>query len=122
MLSGTFNWAAGPIGVMLVSSAYTPNFTTDVTVADIPSLGQICAPQALSSLTAVNGVAGAGNILLTSVSKAQVMTALVIVELNTGTASASKLIAYIDTATGLGVFPGQNSIQIVWDVAGIFEP
>jgi hypothetical protein len=66
-------------------------------------------------------VADAADVTFTAVS-GDVSEALVIYK-DTGTASTSRLIAYIDTATGLAVTPNGGDITVIWpsDAGRIFS-
>jgi hypothetical protein len=75
---------------------------------------------ALASKTFTNGTFDAADITFTAVSGATVEA--IVLFLDTGTASADKLIAYIDSASaGLPVTPNGGDINVVWHASGIFS-
>lgn len=75
---------------------------------------------ALASKTFTNGVFDAADITFTAVTGATVEA--IVLFLDTGTASADKLIAYIDSAaSGLPVTPNGGDITISWHASGIFS-
>lgn len=113
-LKGEISWSSDNIKAVLVDTAtYTVNISTDQYLSDIPSAERVATSSNLSSKTTAAGVADAADITFTSVSGDQ-SEALVIYQ-DTGTATTSRLIAYIDTATGLPVTPNGGDITVTWD-------
>jgi hypothetical protein len=81
---------------------------------DDVSAGVIGTPQTLGSKTTTSGVFDAADVTFTSVSGSTVEA--IVIYKDTGTASTSCLIAYIDTGvTGLPVTPNGGNITITWD-------
>jgi hypothetical protein len=75
---------------------------------------------ALGSKTFTNGTFDAADITFTAVSGATVEA--IVLFLDTGTASADKLICYIDSASsGLPVTPNGGDINVAWNASGIFS-
>ena len=98
-------------GTTAYSSAH--NYYDDISSAVIGT------PQTLGSKTVTNGVFDAADVTFTGVSGASV-EALIIYK-DTGTASTSALIAFIDTvASGLPVTPNGGNISVTWHASGIF--
>jgi len=113
-LTGAINWSSDTIKVVLVDGAdYTVNLSTDQYLSDVPSGARVATSSALGSKTTTAGVADAADVTLTAVT-GDPSEALVIYK-DTGVASTSPLIAYIDTATGLPVTPNGGDITIAWD-------
>lgn len=113
-LSGAINWASDTIKLVLVDTAdYTVNISTHDNLDDIPSGARVATSGAFAGKSVTDGIADADDVVLSSVT-GDVSEALVIFK-DTGTESTSKLIAYIDTATGLPVTPGGGNITISWD-------
>jgi hypothetical protein len=113
-LKGEIAWLTDDIRVLLVDTgAYTPNFSTDQYLADIPGGARIATSGALGSKTVVAGVADAADPTWTAVSGVQ--SEAVVVYQNTGVAATSRLIAYIDSATGLPVTPNGGDITVQFD-------
>lgn len=114
-LDGSFNWAGASIKCMLVGSGYTPDLGTDQFVADVPS-GQIIARSpALTTKSETAGVADADNVTFSAVAGADCIY-LVIYE-DTGDDTTARLIACIDTATGLPLTPAGGNVVVAWDTA-----
>lgn len=103
----------GDVRVMLVKSAYTfsaaHKFLSDITAGN--DNGRSAA---LASKTYTSGVFDAADTSLTTTS-AVACNALVVFQ-HTGTDSTARVIAYIDTATGLPFTPAASqTINVVFD-------
>lgn len=124
--SGTaVDWADDNIKVVLVDAgAYTVNLNTDGFLSDIAGGARIATSANLASKTTstgaagsfIGGIADAADFTFTAVSGVP-CEALVIYK-DTGTASTSVLIAYIEAATGLPVTPNGGDITVSWDNTG----
>lgn len=118
-LEGDIDWLSDDIKVVLVdTAAYSVNLSTDDFLADIPSGDRIATSSNLSNKTTAGGVADAGDVTFSEV-EGDPSEAIVIYK-DTGDASTSPLIAYIDTATGLPVTPNGGDITVEWNASGIF--
>jgi hypothetical protein len=113
-LDGSIDWDTDDVRVILVD---TDDYTVDLALHDflddIPAGARVATSSALTTKTVDAGVADADNVTFSSVS-GDVSEALVIYQ-HTGTESTSRLIAYIDTATGLPVTPNGGDITVTWD-------
>ena len=113
-LDGSIDFDTDSIKVVLVdTSAYTANLSTDTFLSSITSGARIATSANLASKTVTAGVADAADITFTAVTGASVEA--VVLYKDTGSAGTSRLIAYIDTATGLPVTPNGGDITIQWD-------
>jgi hypothetical protein len=114
-LKSEISWSGDNIKVALVDSAvYTPNLSTDQFITDVTSGGAVIATSSnLVSKTTTGGVADAADITFSAVN-GDVSEFLIIYQ-DTGTPSTSRLIARIDTATGIPVTPNGGDIAVVWD-------
>lgn len=112
-LDGSIDWDTDTIKVSLVRG-YTPNTSTDDNLDDVTGSGTLVATATLGSKTVTNGVADAADVTFTSVSAGAACDLLVIYK-DTGTASTSRLVCKIDTATGLPVTPNGGDITVIWD-------
>jgi len=75
---------------------------------------------ALASKTFTNGTFDAADITFTAVTGNTVEA--IVLFLDTGTASADKLVCYIDSASsGLPVTPNGGDITVAWNASGIFS-
>lgn len=117
LLQGAINMSTATIKAVLIDTndvAYNAahDFLNDVSAAVVGTA------VTLSSKTFTNGVFDAADVTFTSVTGDQA-EAIVIYE-DTGTASTSHLLAFVDTATGLPVTPNGGDITVAWNASGIF--
>lgn len=115
-LTADLNWMAVEIKALLVNTAsYTVNLATDLTVADIPEGMRVKVSNAsFITKTATGGAADAADITFAAVSGDN-CEAIVIYQHVDGNPSNNKLIAYIDTATGLPITPNGGDIIVTFD-------
>lgn len=108
----------GTVKVALVDTGtYTYNAAHDF--YDDVSSAVVGTPQTIANTTVTSGVFDGDNVTYTTVT-GNTVEALVIY-IDTGTASTSRLVAYIDSSvTGLPVTPNGGDISITWSNAGIF--
>ncbi len=113
-LDGNIDWDTDDIRCILIDTAdYTVDLATHDNLDDVPGDARVATSGALTSKTVTDGVADAADVTLSSVT-GDTCEAIVIYK-HTGTESTSRLIAYIDTATGLPVTPNGGDITIQWD-------
>lgn len=91
-------------------------------VADAETAGAVrVATQTLASVTTTNGILNAANVVFPAVTAGAAITSILIYQSSAVTGgsdvatSAMRLIAYIDSATGLPVTPNGGSINLNWD-------
>lgn len=107
-LDGSIDWDTNDIRMVLTDhAADTPNVATDDNRDDI-SAGTIATSGAFSGKTVTNGVADMDDVTFTAVSGASIESGSSYK--HTGTASTDRLIAYVDTATGLPVTPSGGDL------------
>lgn len=112
-LAGDIDWDADTIKAVLVDTGtYTVNLATHQFHSDLSGIVATLG-SGFTSKTVAAGVADAANITFSSVSGSSVEA--VVIYQDTGTSSTSRLIAYIDTATGLPVTPNGGDINVNWD-------
>ena len=81
--------------------------------------GVVGTAQTIANTTVANGVFDGDNVTFTAVTGATVEA--LVIYIDTGTPSTSRLVAYIDTGqTGLPVTPNGGDITITWNASGIF--
>lgn len=95
------------------SGGFAVDLTKDDNLDDIPSGARVATSGNLASKTVTNGVADAADVTWSAVSGDP--SELVVIYKDTGVESTSRLIAYIDTATGLPVTPNGGDITVAWD-------
>jgi hypothetical protein len=112
-LKGEISWSGDNIKTILVDSQeYTPNLATDQFLSDIPAGGIVATSVNLTSKTTTGGSGDAADVSYTAVT-GDISEFLVIYQ-DTGASATSRLIARIDTATGLPVTPNGGDISIQW--------
>jgi len=122
-LDGTVQWNATPTHKVLLVRAYTYNaahkFVSDVTTAG----GTIAATSsALTTKTATSGAAGADTAVFSVVASGAAIPAMIVIQSSAVgggadvAATAQRVIAFIDTASGtLPVTPNGGEIDVAWD-------
>jgi len=113
-LDGSIDWDTDDIRCILIDTAdYSVDLATHDNLDDVPGDARVATSGAFTGKTVAAGVADAADVTLSSVT-GDTCEAIVIYK-HTGTESTSRLIAYIDTATGLPVTPNGGDITIQWD-------
>jgi hypothetical protein len=111
-LKGEISWSGDNIKACLVDSAsYTPDTAADQFLSDLS--GVVATSGNLASKTTTDGVADAADVTFSSVTGNQ--SEFIVVYQDTGTPSTSRLVALVDTATGLPVTPNGGDIVVQWD-------
>lgn len=113
-LRGEFDWDNQTFKVMLVdTAAYTPSFSSHISLNDVSGSAIISPGVALQAKTSVGGAADANDSTFFAVT-GPTCEALIVYKDDANPANA-KLIAYIDSATGLPITPNGGDIIVVWD-------
>jgi hypothetical protein len=112
-LDGSIDWDTNDVRVMLTKTAYTFSAAHQF-VSDVVAAGDNGRSSALGTKTVTAGVADAADTSITATAAAA-CNALIIFQ-HTGADATARLIAYIDTATGLPFTPAISQvIPIAWD-------
>ena len=112
-LDGQISWSSDNIKVVAVDSAdYTLDIATHQFLSSIPLAARVATSANLTGKTITDGVADADNVTLSGVTGDQFE--YLILYQDTGVEGTSRLIANIDTATGLPTTPNSGDIQIQW--------
>lgn len=112
-LTGSINMSSDTIKAALVDTGtYTVNLSSHQYYSSVSS-AVVGTPATLANKTVAAGVFDADDVTYSSVSGNSVEA--IVIYKDTGTASTSPLIAYIDTATGLPVTPNGGNITVTWD-------
>lgn len=115
-LDGSIDWDTDTIKAVLVQTGgghYVKDLAADQFLSAIASGDRIATSGAFSGRTVAAGVADADDLTFSLVSGAAV--GAIVLYKDTGSAATSRLIAYIDTATGLPVTPNGGDIIVQWD-------
>ncbi len=110
-LNADINMASDTITIALIDTGEYTYSSSDEFRSDIPN-SAVISTATLSNKTITNGVFDADDATFTSVTGAN-CEALIIFQ-NTGTQSTSRLIAYIDSATGLPILPNGGDIIVAF--------
>ncbi len=115
LLTAGLDLSAATIRALPVDAGqYTVNLATHATLTDVPSGARSAAGVALASKTTTGGVFDAADLTFPAVANGKVCSAYILYN-HTGTDGTSKLIAYIDTATGLPLTATGADVVSVWD-------
>jgi hypothetical protein len=122
-LDGSIDWDTDTIRALLVRTSgggagpyYTPDLANHDFVDDIPNNADCrpTTPEVLTTPTVTAGVADADNSVFATVAAGDAIQGIAIYKW-TGVEGTSRLIAWIDTGTGLPVTPNGANITIAWD-------
>lgn len=112
-LEADIDWMSDTIKSVLVDTgAYSVNLATHQYLSDIP-IGARIATVTLTGKTATAGVADATNLTFPTVS-GPTIEAMVLYK-DTGSPATSRLILYVDTASGLPITPNGGDVNTAWD-------
>lgn len=112
-LDGSIDWDSDTIKACLIDTgAYTVDLASHEFLSDVAGASIIATSGALSSKTVAAGVADAADVTFTAVTGTSVEA--IIIYQDTGSSATSRLIAYLDTGTGLPVTPNGGDITITW--------
>lgn len=115
LLTGSSNisLSSGTVKIILVDTAdYTYSAAHDM-LDDVAAAGRVATTGALANKTVTNGVFDADDTSWSTVT-GDTSEALIIY-IDTGVESTSRLVAYIDSGTGLPVTPNGNNINLTFD-------
>lgn len=102
--------------VLCDTSLYTKNLATDQFLTAITGSARVATSGNLGTKVTASGIFGAANVTFSAVSGAA--CALLVIYQDTGSASTSRLIAAIDSATNLPVTPNGGDITVSWAATG----
>jgi hypothetical protein len=112
-LDGSIDWDTDDIRAILIDVAdYTVNLATHDNLDDIPEAARVAVSAALTGKSVTDGVADAADVTFSAVTGDSVEA--IVLYKHTGTESTSRLIAYIDSATGLPLTPNGGDVKITW--------
>jgi hypothetical protein len=116
------NWGTGgggdPIHTDLIDLAdYTVSLTGHTFRSSVPAAARVASFGPLTGKTTTLGVLDTADFTFPTVVGDQAEA--LIVWKNTGSDATSRLLIFIDTATGLPVTPNGGNIQVIWPAAGI---
>ncbi len=108
------NPSSGNVKAILVDTADEAYNSADQYLSDITGAGIVATSGNLANKTFTNGVFDADDITFTGVTGDQ--SEAIIIYIDTGTSTTSRLMLFIDTASsGLPVTPNSGNINVTWD-------
>lgn len=109
------NLETDDIRVILIDSAnYTVDYAAHQFLSDIPALARVATSTSLlNKIVGIDGVLDADDIVLTAVSGNAADAVVLYIE--TGTETTSRLISYDNTSTDLPVTPDGTDITVIFD-------
>jgi hypothetical protein len=113
-LGGDIDWDANDIRAILGDAAdYTVSIDTHQFLSSVAAGARVATSGAFTTKSKTLGVADADDLNLATVTGDP--SEFVIIYQHTGSDATARLIAYIDTATGLPITPNGSDIAVVWD-------
>ncbi len=113
-LDGSIDWDTNDIKAQILDSGvYTADLANDTFVDPATLAGEISRSPNFGGKTVTDGVADANDVVFTAVTGAQ--SEYVSIFADSGLDTTSRLIALIDTATGLPITPNGGDITVAWD-------
>lgn len=113
-LDGSIDWDTDNIKLVLIDEADdTPDLALDEDLADRAAASRVATSANLGTKTVTAGVADAADETFSSVTGDEAES--LDIYQDTGTEATSRMIANIDTATGLPVTPNGGDITVQWD-------
>lgn len=111
-LDGSIDWDTDTIKIIGAQAGYVRNLATDTFYSTVTN--RVGTAQTLGTKTVAAGVADAADVTFSTVAAGSTITQFVIYK-DTGTEGTSRLIANIDTATGLPVTTNGGDIIVQFD-------
>lgn len=107
------DWLNDDFRVVLVTSAYVVDLAAHDFLDDIAGGARVATSGALAGKTAVGGVCDADDKVFTGLTGSTVVAAIIVGPW-TGADATTRLLAYIDTATGLPYIPNGTDLTVTW--------
>lgn len=117
-LSPGVDLATATVKAVLVDSADYVYASTHEFLSSVPAAGRVGTTPALTAKTVTNGTFDAADASISSVTGDP--TEAVVLYVDTGVDTTSRLICYIDNA-GVAFTPNGGAANITWNAAGIFS-
>lgn len=116
---GSIDWDTHDIRCVLVDADYTVDLAAHDNLDDVPAGARATGGTsgAFTGKTVSGGVLDADDITFAAVTNATQVVGIVIYK-HTGTESTSRLIMYMDTASGLPFTPNGGAVTITWEATG----
>lgn len=112
-LDGSIDWDTDTIRIVLLDSGYVVNLSTHSFLSDVDAVTRVATSGALAAKTVTAGVADAADVVFTALVGDAV--SYVVGYKDSGAEATSRLIFYVDTATGLPFTPSGGDVTVQWD-------
>lgn len=123
-LRSGLSWTSANIRAVLVDTSQYSYSAAHEFLSSVPAGARVAVSSNLSGKTDVGGVADADDVTFSALTgtggTGDTIEALILY-IHTGTEGTSRLIAYIDTAVGLPIYPTGGDHVIRWNASGIFR-
>lgn len=116
-LGGDLDWDANTIKLLLHDNADDTPDDADDMLNDVAAPARVTTSGAFASKTKTLGVADAADVTLSTVTGDPAEA--IIIFADSGVESSSRLIAFIEDATGLPVTPNGGDITVQWANSGL---
>lgn len=112
--------SSGNVKTVLIDLADYSYSATHQFLSDVAAAGRVATSANMTTKTTTNGLFDADDVSFSSVTGDQ--SEALIIYIDTGTESTSRLVAFFDTGvTGLPVTPNGGNINVAWNASGIFQ-
>lgn len=112
--------SSGNVKTVLIDLADYSYSATHQFLSDVAAAGRVATSANMTTKTTTNGLFDADDVAFSSVTGDQ--SEALIIYIDTGTESTSRLVAFFDTGvTGLPVTPNGGNINVAWNASGIFQ-
>lgn len=118
MLNAT-NIKVAAVNVSGTGTLYTYS-ASHTFLSDIPGASIIATSGNLASLTFTDGTFDAADLVPAFTAMTGTQIEAIVIYIDTGVGSTSRLLAYFDTATGLPLTPTGSNVDATWNASGIF--
>jgi hypothetical protein len=108
----------GNVKAMLVDAADYVYSAAHEFLTSVPSIARVATSANLASKTYVNGAFDVADFSFATVSGDP--SEAIVIFIDTGVEATSRLVAYLDTATGLPVTPNGTNINVTVNASGLF--
>ena len=116
-LAADIDLDASVVKCVMVTSSYTYSAAHQY-LSDVAGGARVATSSGFTNKTLTNGTFDADDVTYTTPASGSTVTGLVLF-VDTGVEGTSRLICYLDTATGLPLTTNGGNIQIAWNASGI---
>ena len=114
-LEAQINWDQDTMRCALIKTANYTFAATDVSLADVPANARLTAGQLMTTSVTTDGAADAQDVTFAAVPSGNQVGAILIYKDVDGSDANARLIAWLDTATGLPITTNGGDIIVTWD-------